>query len=188
VLLAIPSVVIGFVGIEPMVFGDYFNGVIFVDEHAHPAMEHLAHHFHGAVEMGIHSLTSVPFVLALSGVLLSWFFYMKRPDIPAAIQQRFSWINTVFENKYFFDRFNEVVFAGGARLLGGQLWKFGDQKAIDGVMVNGSASLVNWFASVVRHFQTGYVYHYAFTMIIGVFVLLTLWGSRIKFTDKYSQG
>ena len=179
ILLAIPSVVIGFIGVEPMVFGDYFKDVIYIDEHAHPAMEHLAHHFHGAVAMGIHSLTSLPFVLALSGVVLSWFFYLKRPDIPAAIQHKFSGINTLFENKYYFDKVNEVVLAGGARLLGGQLWKYGDVKAIDGVMVNGSAKLVVWFASVVRHFQTGYVYHYAFTMIIGVFVLLTLWGSRV---------
>jgi NADH-quinone oxidoreductase subunit L len=178
VLLAIPSVAIGFIAIGPMVFGDYFKGVIFVDHHAHPAMEHLAEHFHGAVAMGVHSLTSVPFFLALAGVVLSWFFYMKRPDIPAAIQRRFSAIHTLFENKYYFDKFNEAVFAGGARLLGKALWKGGDVAVIDGVIVNGSAKLVGWIASVTRLFQTGYVYHYAFTMIIGVFVLMTLWINR----------
>jgi NADH-quinone oxidoreductase subunit L len=178
VLLAIPSVAIGFIAIGPMVFGDYFKGVIFIDHHAHPAMEHLAEHFHGAVAMGVHSLTSLPFILALSGVVTSWFFYMKRPDIPAAIQRRFSAINTLFENKYYFDKFNEVVFAGGARVLGKAFWRGGDVAVIDGVMVNGSAKLVGWFAAVTRFFQTGYVYHYAFTMIIGVFVLMTLWINR----------
>jgi NADH-quinone oxidoreductase subunit L len=178
VLLAIPSVVIGFLAIGPMVFGDYFKGVIFIDHESHPAMEHLAEHFHGAVAMGIHSLTSLPFILALSGVVLSWFFYMKRPDIPAAIQRRFSAIYTLFENKYYFDKFNEVVFAGGARLLGKTLWRGGDVGVIDGFIVNGATKLVAMFSAITRSFQTGYVYHYAFTMIIGVFVLMTLWINR----------
>jgi len=178
VLLAIPSLAIGFIGIGPMVFGDYFKGVIFIDQEAHPAMEHLAHHFEGAVAMGVHSLTSLPFALALSGVVLSWFFYMKRPDIPAAIQRRFSVLNTVLENKYYFDKVNEIVFAGGARLLGKGLWRGGDVALIDGLVVNGSAKLVGMVATVTRLFQTGYVYHYAFTMIIGLFVLMTLWINR----------
>ena len=178
VMLAIPSLLIGFIGIGPMIFGDYFKGVIFVDSEAHPAMEHLAEHFHGAAAMGIHALTSLPFFLALGGVVVSWFFYMKRPDIPAAIQRRFSAIYTLLENKYYFDKFNEVVFAGGARLLGKVLWRGGDVGVIDGVIVNGSAKLVGWIASVTRLFQTGYVYHYAFTMIIGLFVLMTLWLNR----------
>ncbi len=178
VLLAIPSLLIGYVAIGPMVFGDYFKGVIFIDHHAHPAMEHLAEHFHGAAAMGVHALTTLPFFLALSGVVVSWFFYMKRPDIPAAIQRRFSAINTLFENKYYFDKINEVVFAGGARVLGKAFWRGGDVAVIDGLIVNGSAKLVAWIASVTRYFQTGYVYHYAFTMIIGVFVLMTLWINR----------
>ncbi|HQU80623.1 MAG TPA: NADH-quinone oxidoreductase subunit L [Azonexus sp.] len=178
VLLAIPSVVIGFIGIGPMLFGDYFNGVIFVDAHAHPAMDHLAEHFHGATAMGIHALTSLPFFLALAGVVVSWFFYMKRPDIPAAIQRRFSTINTLLENKYYFDKINELVLAGGSRALGKAFWRGGDVAVIDGVIVNGSAKLVGMIASVTRLFQTGYVYHYAFTMIIGVFVLMTLWINR----------
>jgi len=113
VLLAIPSLLIGYFAIEPMVFGDFFKGVIFIDSQAHPAMAHLAEHFHGAGAMGVHAFTTLPFVLALAGVVVSWFFYMKRPDIPAAIQRRFSAIHTLFENKYYFDKFNEVVFAGG---------------------------------------------------------------------------
>lgn len=178
VLLAIPSLFIGFFAIEPMLYGDYFKGVIFNNLEAHPAMEHLAHEFHGAVAMGIHALTTLPFLLALSGVVTSWFFYMKRPDIPATIQKRFSGINTVLENNYYFDKFNQAVFAGGSRLLGKVLWRGGDMAFIDGIVVNGSARVVAWFASISRLLQTGYVYHYAFTMIIGVFVLMTLWINR----------
>jgi len=120
----------------------------------------------------------LPFFLALAGVVVSWFFYMKRPDIPAAIQRRFSAIYTLFENKYYFDKFNEVVFAGGARFLGKVLWRGGDVGFIDGVIVNGSTKLVSMVSAITRAFQTGYVYHYAFTMIIGVFVLMTLWINR----------
>ncbi|MCK6411138.1 MAG: NADH-quinone oxidoreductase subunit L [Azonexus sp.] len=178
VLLAIPSLIIGYIAIEPMVFGDYFRGVIHIDNAAHPVMAHLSEHFHGAAAMGMHAFTTLPFFLALAGVVVSWFFYMKRPDIPAAIQRRFSIINTIFENKYYFDKINETVFAGGSRLLGKALWRGGDVAVIDGIIVNGSAKLVGWIAAVTRLFQTGYVYHYAFTMIIGVFVLMTLWINR----------
>jgi NADH-quinone oxidoreductase subunit L len=178
IALAIPSVIIGYIAIEPMLFGDYFKGVIHVNEEAHPVMEALHHHFHGAVAMALHAVTTPVFWLAFSGVALSWFFYMKRPDIPAAIKARFSGIYTLLDNKYYFDKFNEVVFAGGARLLGRGLWKGGDVALIDGLLVNGSARLVGVIASVVRFFQSGYIYHYAFTMIIGVFVLLTLWFNR----------
>ncbi|MDA0188918.1 MAG: NADH-quinone oxidoreductase subunit L [Proteobacteria bacterium] len=179
VLLAIPSVIIGFIAIEPMLFGDYFKGVIHVDAARHPAMAELAHHFHGATAMATHALTTAPFWLAVSGVAVAWFFYLKRPDIPAAIKARVGPIYTLLENKYYFDKFNEAVFAGGARLLGRGLWKGGDAALIDGILVNGSARLVGWIASVVRFFQSGHIYHYAFTMIIGVFVLLTLWVSRV---------
>lgn len=179
VALAIPSVLAGFVGIEPMLFGDYFKGVIVINHEAHPAMEELGHHFHGAVAMGLHAFTTLPFFLAAAGVALSWFFYMKRPDIPAAIQRKFSAINTLFENKYYFDKINEFVFAGGARMLGMAFWRGGDVSVIDGLIVNGSAKLVGFIASVTRLFQTGYVYHYAFTMIFGILVLMTLWMNRV---------
>jgi NADH-quinone oxidoreductase subunit L len=178
VLLAIPSVVIGYLGVGPMVAGDFFKGVIHVDSQAHPALSMFLEHFHGAAAMGLHAFSTPPFYLALAGVALSWFFYMKRPDIPAAIQRRFSGIYTLFENKYYFDKINEIVFAGGARLLGKAFWKGGDVAVIDGVVVNGSAKLVGWVAAITRLFQTGYLYHYAFTMIIGVFVLMTLWINR----------
>ena len=186
VLLAIPSVIIGFIGVGPLVFGDYFkmtipgtNGipVIFIDNAAHPAMAEFSTHFHGAVAMAMHAFSTAPFWLALSGVVLSWFFYMKRPDIPAAIKARFEWLYTILENKYYFDKFNEAVFAGGARLLGKGLWKGGDVAVIDG-LINGSAKSVGWIATIVRFFQTGHIYSYAFTMIIGVVVLMTLWVVR----------
>jgi len=178
VLLAIPSVVIGYLAIGPMLAGDYFKGVIHVDNVAHPALSTFLEEFHSAAAMGVHALTGLPLYLALAGVVLSWFFYMKRPDIPAAIQRRFSAINTLLENKYYFDKINEFVLAGGSRVLGKALWRGGDVALIDGFLVNGSAKLVSWIASITRLFQTGYVYHYAFTMIIGVFVLMTLWINR----------
>jgi len=178
VMLAIPSVVIGYMTIEPMLFGDYFKSSIAIDGKAHPVMSELAHHFHGAFAMATHALTTAVFWLALLGVALAWFFYLKRPDIPATIRNRFSALYTLLDNKYYFDRINEVIFAGGARLLGRGLWKGGDAGLIDGVIVNGSVRLVSWFAAVARLFQTGHIYHYAFTMIIGVFVLMTYWVTR----------
>lgn len=174
ILLAIPSVVIGYIAIDPMLFNGFFNGVIFVDSAAHPVMQELAKDFHGATEMAIDSLTSLPFILALSGVVLSWFFYMKRPDIPAAIQSKCGLILYVLENKYGFDRFNEKVFAACSRFIGGKLWTIGDVQLIDGIMVNGTANLIGRLSKVIRGLQSGLIYHYAFAMIIGVFLLLTL--------------
>jgi NADH-quinone oxidoreductase subunit L len=172
VLLAIPSLVIGFVAIDAMLFGDFFKNVIFVDAARHPAMQHLREHYHGAVAMGLHGFVSLPFLLMVAGVVLAWFFYLVRPDIPAAIKARLSFINTVLENKYYLDRINEVVFAGGARLLGRGLWKVADQGLIDGLIVNGSARVVGWVARASRLLQTGYIYHYAFAMLVGVAIVL----------------
>ncbi|MFT4174645.1 MAG: NADH-quinone oxidoreductase subunit L, partial [Rhodocyclaceae bacterium] len=171
VLLAIPSVLIGAFTIEPMLFGEWFHGVIFVAD-AHNVLHELGEEFHGAMAMGLHGLTTAPFWLALAGVVVSWFFYLKRPDIPAAIQARFGFVYRVLENKYYFDRFNEIVFAGGARLLGRSLWRAGDQAVIDGLAVNGSASVVAAVARLSRFVQTGLVYQYAFWIIIGVVVML----------------
>ena len=173
VLLAIPSVIVGYFAIEPLLFGDYFAGAIQVDAAAHPAMHELAHHFHGAAAMALHALTTPTFLLALAGVVLSWFFYLKRPDIPAALKARFSGLYRVLENKYGFDSFNEAFFAGGARKLGQKLWQIGDVKVIDGFFVNGTAYLIGRLSTVVRLLQSGLIYHYAFAMIIGAFLLLT---------------
>ncbi|MDR1647633.1 MAG: NADH-quinone oxidoreductase subunit L, partial [Zoogloeaceae bacterium] len=175
VLLAIPSVFIGYFTLEAFIAGDYFNGAIFVDASAHGVMDEFVQHFNGALAMGLHAFTSAPFWLALAGAVTAWFFYLKAPHLPAAIQKRCAVLNTVLENKYYFDKFNEVVFAGGARFVGGSLWKVGDVFAIDGVLVNGAARLVAWLGQCFRTFQTGYVYHYAFVMIVGLVLLLTLW-------------
>ncbi|HTD06087.1 NADH-quinone oxidoreductase subunit L [Undibacterium sp.] len=167
ILLAIPSVIIGFFTIEPMLFGDFFKGVIIVDE-AHRAMEELTHEFHGPIGMSMHALTSLPFWLAVAGVASSYYFYMVKPSIPTAIKKNAHAIYTLLDNKYYMDKFNDIVFAGGARLLGGGLWNIGDKGLIDGLIVNGSAKVVGWFSRGVRLFQTGYLYHYAFVMILGV--------------------
>ena len=177
ILLAIPSLVIGYLAIESMLYGHMFNGVIAVDSVKHPAMselaKHYAEHLHSPVGMALQGFLSLPFVLAASGVLLAWFFYTKRPDIPAAIQQKLSLINRVLENKYGFDAFNERVFAGGARFIGGKLWQIGDVQMIDGAIVNGTARLVSRISGKIRYLQSGLIYHYAFAMIIGVFLFLT---------------
>ncbi len=173
VMLAIPSVLIGFFTIEPMLYGGFFLDSIHIS-HEHHAMAELKEEFHGPFMMALHALTTLPFWLALAGAGSAWFFYMKRPDIPEAIKQKFSAIYTLLDQKYYFDRFNDWFFAGGARGASRLLWKFGDVKLIDGFFVNGSARLVGMFSGVLRGLQTGYVYHYAFWMIIGVSALLTV--------------
>ncbi len=184
VMLAIPSIFIGYIAIEPMLFGEFFKGVIHVNQEAHPVMETLAHHwheiYHSPSGMALHGLMTVPFFLALSGVIVAWFFYMKRPDIPAAIQYYFAGIYRVLENKYGFDAFYEKFFAAGSRFLGNQLWQIGDVKLIDGAMVNGTANLISKFSFIIRKLQTGLIYHYAFAMIIGVFLTLSLYSLNFK--------
>ncbi len=177
VLLAIPSVVIGGMAIQGMLFGDFFKDAIFVNTEAHPAMEELAKDFHGAVAMGVHAFMSLPFLLAAAGVATAYVFYMVSPGIPKAFGRALSPLMKVLENKYYFDWFNENVLAAGARLLGRGLWKGGDQGVIDGLVINGSARTVGAFAGVVRMVQTGYLYWYALVMILGVFGLMTwqLW-------------
>ena len=176
VLLAIPSVVIGYLTIGPMLFGDFFKGAIFVNAEHHPAMEELAKEFHGAAAMALHALTSLPFILAAAGVATAWLFYLQAPAIPAALDRALKPLRTVLENKYYLDWFNEHVLAAGARLLGTGLWKGGDQAVIDGA-VNGSASMVGRLSGVVRGWQSGHLYQYALVMALGIFGLLTwqLW-------------
>ena len=173
ILLAIPSVVIGFMTIQPMLFGEFFKGAIFVNLERHPAMEELARSFHGPAQMAWHGLMTAPFWLALSGVVLAWYMYLVNPALPAAIKRMFLPVYTLLENKYYLDWFNENVLARGTRALGTGLWKGGDQALIDGAVVNGSWKLVGWVSGMVRRLQSGYIYHYAFGMIIGVFVLMT---------------
>ena len=173
VLLAIPSVVIGFLTIEPMLFGDFFKDAIQVNLAKHPAMAELAKLFHGPAQMALHGLSTAPFWLALSGVLMAYYMYMVNPALPAAIKRMAMPVYTLLENKYYLDWFNENVLARGARALGMGLWKGGDQAIIDGALVNGSWKLVGWFSGLVRRLQSGFIYHYAFGMILGIFVLMT---------------
>ncbi|MGJ7528623.1 NADH-quinone oxidoreductase subunit L [Variovorax sp. GB1P17] len=180
VLLAIPSVVIGFMTIEPMLFGEFFKNAIFVDGVKHHAMKELEEGFHGPVAMAIHGLTAAPFWLALAGVVLSWYMYMINPALPAAIKRACGPIYRLLENKYYMDWFNENVIARGTRALGTGLWKGGDQALIDGAVVNGSWKVVGRIAGVVRWMQSGYIYHYAFAMLLGIFILMTyfVWFKR----------
>ncbi len=173
VLLAIPSVVIGYFTIDSMLFGDFFKDSIFVNASKHPAMEELAHAFHGAPQMAAHALTALPLWLAVAGVALSYVFYMVKPEWPTAIKRTFMPIYTLLENKYYMDWINENIVARGGRMLGSVLWKVGDQTIIDGFFVNGSWKLVDWVSGIVRKAQSGYLYHYALVMILGVFVLMT---------------
>jgi len=172
ILLAIPSLLIGYFTVESLLFGNWFGHAVYVAD-AHGSMQELAQHFHGAAAMALHGMTLLPFWLAVAGVALSWFFYMKRPDIPAALQKRFRVLYDVLDNKYGFDTFNQWFFADGARFIGGKFWRWGDVATIDGLLVNGTARMVGRIAGVVRHLQSGYIYHYAFAMIIGVLLLAT---------------
>ncbi|NGZ85531.1 NADH-quinone oxidoreductase subunit L [Duganella aceris] len=167
VALAIPSVLIGYFTIKPMLHGDFFKNVIFIGEN-HKAMEILSEEFHGPMAMAIHSLTSLPLWLAIAGVATAYYCYMINPRVPAWFFAKFKALHTLLDNKYYMDKFNEVVFAGGARLLGNGLWNIGDKKLIDGLLVNGSAKMVGWFSTLTRLAQTGYIYHYAFVMILGI--------------------
>ena len=173
VLLAIPSVVIGFMSIDAMLFGDFLKDAIIVNAAKHPAMAELAKMFHGPVQMALHGLMTAPFWLALAGVVSAYYMYMINPALPAAIKRRVEPLYTLLENKYYMDWFNENVLARGARGLGIGLWKGGDEKLIDGALVNGSWKLVGWVSGVVRKVQTGYIYHYALAMIVGIFILVS---------------
>jgi NADH-quinone oxidoreductase subunit L len=167
ILLAIPSVIIGYLTIGPMLYGDFFKGVIFIGENHH-AMHELAEEFHGPMAMAIHSLTSLPLWLAIAGVASAYYCYMINPKVPEAFYNALKPLHTLLDNKYYMDKFNEAFFARGARLLGEGLWNVGDRTLIDGLLVNGSAKVVGWFSSLTRVLQTGYIYHYAFVMIIGI--------------------
>jgi len=172
-LLAIPSVLIGFLAITPLLFGDFFKDAIFVDASKHAAMSKLSEHFHGAVQYAAHAFVTLPFWLAVAGVALSYYMYMVNPALPAAIKARAMPIYTLLENKYYMDWFNENVLARGARALGMVFWKHGDQTVIEAGLVNRSWRLVAWISSQVRRLQTGYLFHYALVMLLGVFAMLS---------------
>ncbi|TAK82136.1 MAG: NADH-quinone oxidoreductase subunit L [Aquabacterium sp.] len=172
-LLAVPSVVIGFLTIAPMLFGEFFKDAIFINHELHPALEELKSEFHGPLAMALHAFGTLPFWLAFAGVATAYVFYLVKPSIPAAFARALRPLIKIGENKYYLDWFNEHVIAAGARLLGKGLWKGGDQGLIDGLLVNGSAKLVGLFASVVRLAQSGYLYTYALVMVVGVLALMS---------------
>ncbi len=176
VLLAVPSVVIGFMTIQPMLFGEFLKDAITVDAGRHPAMAALAEGFHGPSAMALHGLVTLPLYLALAGVVCAWWFYLKQPSIPAAIARALRPLVTVLENRYYMDWINEHLLAAGARRLGTGLWKGGDQAVIDGA-IDGSARGIGALAGVMRRWQTGRLYQYALVMLLGIFGLLTwqLW-------------
>jgi NADH-quinone oxidoreductase subunit L len=177
ILLAIPSVVIGAMTIEPMLFGKMFEGVIAVAP-VHNVLEHVAEHFHGAMSFALHGLTGLPFILVLAGFGSAFYLYMVKPELPDRIQQRFARLYDIMDRKYLFDEFYQAFFMRGSQNLGTVLWKYADAGLIDGLMVNGTARLVGWFSAVTRYLQTGYLYTYAFAMIIGLLILLTWFVAR----------
>jgi NADH-quinone oxidoreductase subunit L len=173
ILLAIPSVVIGYMTIDPMLFGEFFKDAIFIDAEKHAGMKELADAFHGPVAMALQAVTTAPFWLALAGVVVSWYMYLINPAVPAAIGRALRPLVVLLENKYYMDWINENILARGARALGNGLWKVGDRTLIDGLLVNGSWKLVSMVSGWTRKLQTGYLYHYALVMILGIFLLMT---------------
>ncbi len=171
VLLAIPSVVIGWLTVESMLFGSFFGDAIFVDP-SRNVLGEVGSHGTTAAAFLAHGIVGMPVMLSLLGVGVAWFVYLKRPEIADRAAKSLAAVYRTLVNKFYFDDFNEKVLAPGARRLGQGLWRVGDEVVIDGLLVNGSARTVGWFSSVVRQLQTGYLYHYAFAMIIGLALML----------------
>ena len=174
ILLAIPSVVVGFITMDDLLFGDFFGSAIYVDNAAHGAMTELRALWHGPLAMALHGLQTAPFWLALAGVVSAYYMYMVNPALPAIFARTLKPVMTLLENKYYLDWFNENILARGARMLGTGLWKGGDQGVIESGVVNASWKLVALISRVVRKLQSGYIYHYALVMILGIFGLVTV--------------
>ncbi len=179
VALAIPSIVIGWLTIEPMLFGGFFENAIFVLEE-HDVLHEVGEEFHGSGAFVLHAFT-VPgaLYLALAGAAVAWFLYIHRPELPGILESRLKGVHRVLVNKYYFDWFNENVIAAGTRMLGKGLWFAGDRALIDGLLVNGSAHTVGFLSRVIRRAQTGYLYHYAFAMVVGLVCLIAWYVTRV---------
>jgi NADH-quinone oxidoreductase subunit L len=171
VLLAIPSVVIGYLTVGPMLFGDFFAGAVTVLPQ-NDVLATIGKDFHGAWGFVLHGMTTLPFYLAMAGLLVAGYIYLFNLGLADRIKDRLGVVYRVLDKKYGFDEFNQAVFAGGSRAIGRALWQGGDRAVIDGVMVDGTANAVGWLAGVVRHLQTGYLYHYAIAMVVGLIGLL----------------
>ncbi len=173
IILAVPTIAAGWL-IDPIVVGEYFRNVIYVGAN-HDAIKQLSNEFTGVIGMMFHALSTAPFWLSLAGIFAAWYLYCVKTSIPEKIKNQFGIIYNLLDRKYYIDEFYSWFFANGARNLGTVLWKYGDVKIIDGFFVNGTAKVVAISASIVRRYQTGYIYHYAFTMIVGIVVILTFW-------------
>jgi len=169
ILLAIPSVVIGYMTVGPMLFGDYFDGVLTVAA-VHDTLGQID--FHGATAFMLHGMQAPPFWLAMAGLVTAWYIYTQKPGIARTLATKLDWLYFTLDRKYGFDEFNQAIFAGGSKLLGKFLWLVGDRAVIDGLAVNGSAHSVGKLAAVVRFVQTGMLYHYAMAIIVGLLGLL----------------
>ena len=181
ILLAIPSVIIGYIAIGSMLYGDFFKDVIYVNHELHPVMHIMKEEFHGAMAMVSHSLHTPVLYLAIGGVLAAWFLYVKAPQLPAKIAQTFRPVYVLFENKYYLDNIYFAVFAKGTRALGTFFWKAVDTAIIDNGLVNGAAKLVGAVAGQVRRLQTGFIYTYAAAMVSGVLVLIVVFFWQLWF-------
>jgi len=174
ILLAMPSIFIGWLTIEPVLFGDFFNQSIFILE-TPGVVGQLGDNFHGPLSFIVHAATaSAAIYLAAAGALLAWFLYLKRPDLPQLFKEKLKIIHQVLENKYYFDSFNENFIAKGARMIANSFWRVGDEFFIDGLLVNGTAHVVQFFSGVMRSIQSGYLYHYAFVMVVGLAIIIGL--------------
>ncbi len=173
IILAIPTVIAGWV-IGPILFGDFLTGSIQVHDQ-HDVVARMGEAYVGIFGMMLHALSTLPFWFSVAGIFTAWFLYRVKTDLPEKIRLLSGPIYTLLDRKYFIDELYSWLFARGSRGLSTILWKYGDIKIIDGFFVNGTARMIAWFATIVRRFQTGYIYHYAFSMIMGVFMLMSLW-------------
>lgn len=172
ILLAVPSVIIGALTVSGVVFGDFFNDIIAVAP-VHDVLGELGENYHGPLNFVLHGLQSPALYLAAAGVITAWVFYLRAPHIPAMLYKKFGLLVYILDNKYGFDGFNQAVFARGGLGLGRKLWQTGDVTLIDGTLVNGSAKGIDALSAVSRGVQSGYLYHYAFAMILGLLAMLT---------------
>jgi len=172
-VLAIPSLFLGLFAVGPMLFGDYFSDSIHVLP-AHDVLGELGAHYHGVLGFMLHGFMAPPVWLAFAGVAIAWYLYHYNPDLPPRLATAAGGLYRMLVNKYGFDDFNQTVFAGGARALGRFCWQIGDELLIDGLLVNGTANSVRRISGAIRGVQSGYLYHYAFAMIIGLLLLLAI--------------
>jgi NADH-quinone oxidoreductase subunit L len=174
VLLAIPSVAIGWLTIQPMLFDGFMADAIQVSR-VNDVVSAMSNDFHGAGAFALHGFITLPFYLMLAGFAVATYIYLKHRSLATKLKKKFAPIHRILDNKYGFDAFNQKVFANGSVRLGEALWKWSDSKFIDGLIVNGSAKVVNGFSKLIRPLQSGYVFHYALVMVVSVIVFIGLY-------------